>query len=451
MGCSVEESLNEALKACGACVSTGAQRNWQLLQRADQTYAAPNNPTTMVLSASPVDAQGRVAHVRAIAFVGQVNVTTQAGNTAVSAYNLRGAVYRQLQLQDITGWNFIQGFDARTVLDEIFFRHYGKRAGIFGREHSAGLAGQPRMPTIGQDEGVPSLGVLTTANYDCSLVWPFTRLDAEGNPLEGLVTLASLQQAIAGGGLQLRFGATADLPGSPAGVAINGYVRYDGSAGIDLWGDIVYLPAVVADEPWNISHGVMQQQDGNLPFADRRWEMVALRYLPEDAAGMAGQALAQQCTGLTFTVGKNTFMSGMTNLDASTRMALFYGSSPYGGAVTDNAALDLPLWGGGANQNPGQPLALLVLPFAPRELAAAGTLSVLASTRTPTFWRWLARTVKCPDGPFVAARAAAIYRAAQCGPCGGIFGTDPRGQKTGKMSINRPLIMQPSKFMQRRA
>lgn len=450
MGCSVEEALNEALRDCGACVSVGAQRNWVLLQRADQTYAAPNNPTTMVLSASPTDAQGRVAHVRALAFVGLVNATTQAGNAAVSAYNLRGAVYRQLQLQDVTGWNFIQGFDARTVLDEIFFRHYGKRAGFIGREHSAGAAGQPRMPVIGQDEGIPSLGVLTTANYDCSFVWPFTRLDAEGNPLEGLVTLASLQQAIAGGGLQLRFGATADLPGTPVGVAINNYVRYDGSQGIDLWADIVYLPAVVADPPWNISHGVMQQQDGNLPFSDRLWESVTLRYLPEDAAALAGQALAQQCTGLTFTVGKNTFMSGMTNLDASTRMALFYGSSPYGGAVTDNAALDLPLWDG-APQNIALPLALQILPFAPRELAASGTLSVLASTRTPTFWRWLTRTIKCPNSKYVSERAAQLYRTAQCGPCGGIFATDPRGVKTNKMGFRRPLIMQPSKFMQRRA
>lgn len=446
MGCSVEESINEALRDCGACVSTGAQRNWVLLQRADQTYASPNTPTTMQLGGDAIDAQQRVAHVRALAFIGQASVTTAPGATAISAYNLRGGVFTNMIMQDLTGWNFWEGIDARSILDEIFCRHYGKRAGFFGREHSAGLAGQPRLPAIGQDEGVPTTP--GTALYDISTVIPFTRLDAEGNPLEGLVPLSALQLSTQGG-VRLRFGSTASLPGAPVGQTLNGYVRYDGSAGIDLWADIVYLPAVVADEPWQISHSVMQQQDGGLPYGDRRTELLALRYLPEDAPAMAGQALAQQCTGMTFRVGGNAFIPGFTNLDLFTRTLLFAGSSPYGAHVTDNAALDLPLvdptvGGSGATIQ-------LILPFAPRELSAAGVINVTAQTRTPTFWRWLMRTVKCPSSDFVSKRAGALYRASQCGPCGGVFGTTPRGEKTGKMSTNRPLILQPSKFMKRRA
>jgi hypothetical protein len=447
MGCSVEESINEALRSCGACVATGAQRNWVLIQRADQTYASPNTPTTMKLAGEKIDAQGRVAHVRAMAFVGQASVTTAPGATPISAYNLRGACFTELKVQDSSGWDFIDGFDARTVLDEIWCRHYGKRAGFFGREHSAGLAGQPRMPAIGQDEGV---GIVPgTANYDISWAWPFTRLDAEGNPLEGLVTLSSLQLAIAGG-LRLRFGSTASIPGGAVGQTLNGYVRYDGSAGIDLWADIVYLPAVVADQPWNINHGVMQQQDDDLPHGDRRTELLALRYLPEDPnplpVNMQGQTLAQLCTGMTFKVGGNAFMAGFSQLDMLTRGLLFTGSAPYGSHVTDNAAIDLPY----LDASNGA-LIHLILPFAPRELAAAGTINVKATTRTPPFWRWLHRTVLCPDSKFVAARAARIYREAECGPCGGIFGTTPRGEKTGKQSISRPLILQPSRFMRRKA
>lgn len=446
MGCSVEESINEALRDCGACVATGAQRNWVLLQRADQTYASPNNPTTMQLGAPAIDAQGRIAHLRALAFVGQASVTTAPGATAISAYNLRGGVFTQMFLNDISGWNFVEGIDARSILDEIFTRHYGKRAGFFGREHSAGLAGQPRLPAIGQDEGV---GIAVgTALYDVSFPITFTRLDAEGNPLEGLITLSSLQLSQQGG-VRLRFGSTASLPGAPAGQTLNGYVRYDGSAGMDLWGDVVYIPAVIADEPWAITHNVMQQQDGNLPYGERRTEMLALRYLPEDAPLMAGQALVQQCTGITMMVGGNAFIPGFTQQDMLTRTLLFAGSAPYGSHVTDNAALDLPIidpsvGGSGATIQ-------LMLPFAPRELSAAGTISIQAQTRTPTFWRWLQRTVKCPTGDFVSKRAAMIYRAAQCGPCGGVFGSTPRGEKTPKMSMNRPLILQPSRFMKRRA
>lgn len=443
MGCSVEQSLNEALRSCGACMPVGAQANWVLLQRADGTYASPNTPTTMVLGGDTTDAQGRVAHVRQLAFVGQVEITTAAGATAISAYNLRGGCFQQMVLQDLTGWDFFNGVDFRSLDDEVWFRHYGRRVGFFGREISAGLAGQPRMPAIGADYGV---GIAPgTALYDISSVFPLTRLDFDGNPLEGLVPLSALQLSPTGG-LRLRFGSTASLPGGPAGQTLNRYVRYDGSVGIDLWAQIVYLPAVVADEPWQITHGVMQTQDGNLPNGDRRTEMLALRYLPEDAALMNGQALCQQTTGLTFRIGGNAFIEGFSQLDLLTRGLLQIGGQPYGSHVTDNAAIDLPYLDAS-----GGPTAHLILPFAPRELAAAGSVNVKATTRTPTFWRWLQRTVKCPDGDFVAERAAKIYRAQECGPCGGIFGTTSRGEKTGKISMNRPLIMQPSKFMRRRA
>lgn len=442
-GCSVEQSLNAALQACGVCMPVGAQSNWVLLQRADGTYASPNTPTTMVLGADATDAQGRVAHVRQLAFVGQVEVTTGPGAQPISAYNLRGGCFTQMVLEDVSGHDFFDGVDFRSLDDEVWFRHYGRRVGFFGREHSAGLLGQPRMPAIGQDEGVPTTP--GTALYDISSIFPLTRLDFDGNPLEGLVPLSALQLAPQGG-LRLRFGNTAALPGGPTAQTINRYVRYDGSVGIDLWAEIVYLPAVVADEPWMITHGVMQTQDGDIPRGDQRTEMLALRYLPEDAALMAGQALAQQCTGLTFKVGGNAFIAGFSQLDLLTRGLLKIGGQPYGSHVTDNAAIDLPYLdaSGGAT-------AHLILPFAPRELAAAGSINVKATTRTPTFWRWLHRTVNCPDGAFVARRAALIYRAANCGPCGGIFGTTPRGEKTAKVSMNRPLIMQPSKFMRRKA
>lgn len=439
MSCPVSESINKALSSCGACVATGAQRDIRLGQRIGVDQAFPGNNFTAELATPVRDAQGRIAHVRGIWFAGKVRITTAAGNAAVSAYNLR-KLLAQMTLQDLSGWNYFNAIDARSLIDESYMRHLARIEGPLDREH---FGTQGALPVITTDvDNVPA-NTPTTANYNVTTYYPLVTLGPQSNPLEGLIPLAAIQLAM-NGGLRFRFGNTADLPQSPAGVTVDGYRRVNGDTGFDIWLDIVYLPAVVADEAWNVNHYTWTQSNGDLPNGDRRTEHLSIRYLPEDAPDLAGAALASAFGSLSLSIAGNNVIPGWQEIDVRTRMAAFLGANRDGAIVRDNAAQELPIFGPGGF---AEPLAEFILPFAAREASAAGTVNFEFSQRTPNFTRWMHRTVHCPGAVGAARRAEMLYAAAKCGPCGAVFGCDRWGDMTPKLSQSRPIVMQPQSFV----
>lgn len=439
MSCPVSESINKALSSCGACVATGAQRDIRLGQRIGVDQAFPGNNFTAELATPVRDAQGRIAHVRGIWWAGKARITSAAVADPVSAYNLR-KLLAQMTLQDLSGWNYWNAIDARSLIDDSYTRHLARIEGPLDREH---FGVQGALPVITTDVDNVPVNANVTADYNITTYYPLVTLGPQSNPLEGLIPLAAIQLAM-NGGLRFRFGNTADLAQSPVGVTVDGYRRVNGDPGFDLWLDIVYLPAVIADEAWNVNHYTWTQQNGDLPNGDRRTEQLSIRYLPEDAALLAGQSLCSQFGSLQVDIAGNNVIPGWQEPDVRLRMAAFLGANRDGASVRDNAAQDLPVFG---PTGYGDPRIEFILPFAAREASAAGTVHFEFTQRTPNFTRWLHRTVHCPGATGAAKRAEMLYAAAKCGPCGAVFGCDRWGDRTPGLSQSRPIVMQPAAFL----
>lgn len=433
VACGVQ-SIAQAMRTCGACVAAPPVRNWYRADRMDNDRCRPTNEVVVRYDGLPaIDSLGRHAHVRGIYLAARGVFNLAAGNVPVSAYNLR-ALWRAIFLQDSTGWQYLAALsDGRDILDDNFFRHGWAR--VHNPLLQSGVQDLP-TPTITQDAGIPQdAGAgqpVVGFSSDVSLYFPLVTLGRGGNPIAGLIPLATLQRA-ASGGIRFRVGASSDLPGNDGTVTFTGLTRLNGDPGMDVWLDIVYLPAILVPEAWQLDQYTQPEQNLVLHNPDRKTNLAVIRYKPEDAPALAGQALVSAMDGITLQLAGYTVMGGLTTSDFFTRQTLFAGSERDGAWTRDNAAQDLPLF------NAQGPTAGVLLPFSFPRAAPAGDVVVQYAQRTPTFTRYLHRTTAC----HTKARVERIIRDCKCDPCAcAVMGVDDRGNVGGaKPTSTSPMVV----------
>lgn len=421
------DTLGAAMRSCSPCKAAPLSRNWVRAHRADATEVGKGTRFQSDFSGVPnKDSKGRIAHVRAMYIAALAEVTLIPNNQAVTAYQLRG-LFGSVDLGDTTGWKYFDALDLRTVLDDQYFRT-GSNFNWPGLHY--GIQGA-NVPDITADNGIPSVVSPTNPyTFNVGTYIPLVN-PRSGNPVEGLIPLALLQDVGA-----LAFVIQSQIPGAPNGVTFDRFVYNDGSGttGLDVWLDIVYLDGTVIDAPWNLAEYTRTNLDFKLNAPERETEYAWLRYFPEDDFGVTiinGQELADQCDGITVTAAGFQVMGGFRNIDAQIRTAYFQASDLDGAYVDNNPARDLPL-----SQPTGEPLALCFIPWRPRGLGPAGAVELKFQSRTPNASRLVHRTVACHE----PGRAAKIAAAMSLGTCRCV-GTTPTGQTTSNIGNTTPIIV----------
>lgn len=441
MACQVTQALGAALQQCGVCDPRPVARDWYRADLVEADRVGRGNVVFARLDSLPItDALGRFAHVRGIYLACKARLTVAAEAAPVSAYNLRSWC-QALYLQDHTGHQYWATLDGRDILDDHFFRTW-KNAQFPGLHF--GVQGYP-FPDITDDNGYAGQvgGDPGTVDVEASIYAPLTTRGR--NPLEGLIPLASLQKAGADA-LKFRIGQTL-LGGTTTGTTFTGVVDPDGNnLGMQIWLDIVYLPALLIDAPYQLRNYVRPEMSGTLNNPENIHEYVWVRYKPEDRFGVVtppqtnGQNLiSDYYDGLSVSIASTDMLAGVPLLRAQRRMLNWWGSSDEGSLVRNNAALDLPLINIDPQDETDQQLAALMLVgYQGREPGAgAGPIVFEYQQRTPTNTRYAHRSVGCWR---TAEDAQLIADAAVCNPCG-VLGVNGAGNARGRVRQGQPMLV----------
>lgn len=430
-------TLAAALADCDFCPTRPPPRDPAVLvDRVDATDVSLGKTYSVkVKGAGPdVDSSGRIAHVRGIYFRAKANITRGATNVAYSARMLR-ALWQNLLLQDAAGHTYWGGtWDGRTILDDQFLRH----GAMLNYPSHLRFGVQGVTDPVQTDNGIAVNEGAGTTNYDASLYCPLTR--ATGHELAGLIPLKLLT---AKGAEALKFTVRSTLAGTATGLTFNKFVRFDGTDGVDVFFDIVWLSvddsaALVIDAPWTIDNYTLNERQGALYHEDRTHEYVAIRMNEEDApqGATAGFAGAYDHDIITLRVGGQPVLSGAKKDDVAFRMRAFLGSMMGSAQASNNATLDLPVIDPTANV----PALALLLPFQPRAMAPAGRVSYEYGTRPGAWTRYIHRTVACHS----PQRAKVIESIMRCGVCD-IIPTSG-GQVAGRPKSNEPVVVKMGKL-----
>lgn len=438
-------SVSAALGGCGpVCSPISAARKWLLADRVSADRCGLGMEVMVRLDAVPErDPYGRIAHVRGIRFVAEAELEVDgATNDAVSAYQLR-SIWSQMFLEDAAGWQFWSALDGRTILDDQYFRHYRMVQWPALYSTADGQAGAFPLQTdlgLGEDIGAG------TYRRTIELYAPLARESRNGNPMHGLIPLASLRAAKQGA---LRFTVRPDLPGAPDGVSLTKLVRVvDGIAGttadgLEVWLDVVYLDAVVIDAPWQLQNYTLDTLQGELRHRGRTTEYAWIRYFPEDApqgATQTGQLAVNEHSGITLQIARSIELGGVSLHEAASRMLFTIANSPDSALVRQNGAQELPIFtadGSGYT-------ALMLVGAQPRNVAPAGPVEFNYSSRPSVWTRYVHRTVTCHD----PRRADSIQAQTKVGSCT-VYGTDPRGHSTPEIRPTEPMVLRPNSMKRR--
>lgn len=435
-------SLGAALRVCQQCEAMSPAREWRLLDRVTIDRARPGQQILARMDGIPAtDSRGRIAHVRGLYVHAEASIDVTANvNDPITAYQAR-SIFPSTFLRDFTGWNYYSDLNARTFLDDQYFR-WGShvqypplQAGIQAPV-AAGTQNDPSLITA--DAGLGANVGQGVTQIDASFYMPF--VGPGRHPLRGLIPLASLQR-VSNNALTIRVGtdftgptAGSDFLGPQVTDPIDGVVR----PGLDIWADIVWLSGLVVDAPWMLDEYTLTEMTGVLLNPERVSEYAWIRYFPEDdqVNPTAGQQLVQGIDGITVTPAGFTTKSGQRIDDAGYDMMLDDMSRHMASMSRQNAGQSLPLNGQQTGMN-----ALSLLPFRHRKAAAAGPISYRYETRTPaTFTRYVHKTIACHSGD----RGAAIQRRLNCGPCA-IVGTDASGRPCRGIDSFEPVIATPKR------
>lgn len=373
MSCAAPQGIGQVLENCvRGCGHRAPMRRLVLADRVEASRRAIGHEVQVALRGIPSrDPQGRHAHVLSITLEGTYRVTVgDSTNDAISGLSML-AVWSDVTLTDLAGWRYFAGVDGRTLWEDVFFRHYRSVHALPG-----GLAA---------DAGADDYDI------DVSLTVPLTRVDHIGPTLEGAIPLASLQ---ARGPEALTF-----KVGTPAGGAYTN-VTNGGFQSMAVWVDVVYLPAVVIDAPWQVESYALELESGTVRHSDRLHEYLAIRYREEDAGGL----LLDGTDGITVQAGNATVVPALSTSEMTART---------GGIVRADMLSesgDLPL----IDSN-GVAQAWLVLPRSrSRKAMAAGPVSYQFSSRDRSATRWAHRTVACHSGDRARRILAAAGLPAEC-------------------------------------
>ena len=425
-----------------SCAAKPPSRAIMLLDRVAESRCQPGQQVFPQLTGiADRDSMGRIAHVRGFYFAANavLNVNAQA-NDAVSSYQILSSIWTSIFLEDVSGhlyWSDLLGGD---LTDDGFCRA--------GR-----LVQWPYLSTGNQDTGAPPIvfpnytpnGLPVNAGgptqtVSASIYMPLVNPRPEASPFEGLVPLSALRDAT-NGGLRFRVGSSlvgANGPTPPTGVSIDHLERVDGTRGMDVYIDVVYLPSLVIDAGWSVDSYTLTDTSTDLWHPDRTTEYVWLRYHTNDDAqatnGLKGQLLANNWNGLTLSVGGMTLASGYTLNDLRERNQIQFTTDFQSATSFNNGAQDLPVTN---PANRAQLLAAALLPHRGRETSAGGPVNVRFQTRDATFSRYLHRTVRCHD----EARMSRIGQSARQ-RIGQIVSLDGRGRvfQGNKPSAFMPVL-----------
>lgn len=423
-------SISAALRACTPCPAAPPARRWMLADRVPLARAAPGQQIVVDFSSIPVrDSIGRVAHVRGIMFDAIGTFTCAAQSDAVSAYQLRSLI-SEIMLQDVTGHYYMPNLEGRVLIDDTWYRHWSDQ--------------QWRYLAAGAQVG-NAFGPAQTANYglaanlnaqvtrQLSIYFPLVTENPEYNPLMGLIPIAALQTAGKyQGAMKFRLGLA--LKGAAAGITFNGVTNVEGTAGMDIWLDIVYLP-VIASTPWTLDSYTQPWLTGILPHADAATEHAWIRFLPEDAALNAGQALVANLNQFQLSIaGYNELAGPMSTLASfARRMDLYYAAEPMGALARANAKQDLPI-----RTTPGTDATLQTLCIVPYRQVGSGESSgpvIFGVQVNPNVQqtRYVQRVVDCVTADWHGT----LVEASSCSPCGPsrCVGLNPTGKAPSKRGV----------------
>lgn len=436
-------SIAAALRACLPCEAAPPTRRWVLADRVSNDRAQPGFQVDVRLSSVPArDSVGRIAHVRGI-FVNAYGVfdLDVNGNQAATAYQLR-SIFNAIYLEDVTGHAFWPSINARDILDDTYYRHFANISGPYLHTGNQGTAGQlpfPYGPTQTGDAGIPANAGGGTQQFPIGFYAPLVTLGAGSNPLAGLIPLAAIQRQSNQGAFRFRLGTS--VAGSPGGVTLTGFKNGQDQPGLDVWLDVVYLPALAVDPSWTLDSYTLPDSSGVLRRPEATTEHAHIRYYPEDDPS-SGQALSGQiaCNNLdifTFSVAGFIEAPGLSFADEVTRTALFLYSERDSASVRDNAAQDLPLFT--TNNGILAPTTLSILPYRQRGAGPAkGDVTFKYGSMGGNAWvRYNHRTVDCNE----VARADELAKAVGCDPCSRTVVTDGKGAVTSSAKSNTTLLV----------
>lgn len=428
MACSnpnVIASISAALRACTPCPAAPPSRRMLLVDRVPLARATPGNQITVDLSSIPArDSLGRVGHIRGLYIDAVGSFTLGATNVAKSSYQLR-SLFDQFLIQDTTGHMYAPNLEARTLIDDTFFRHWADQQ---WRYLSAGTqfgAGGAFGPTQTVDYGLAANIGASTVTRQLSVYFPFVTENPEFDPLAGLISVAALQGVGQSTGL-IRFRLGSTVKGTATGITFNGVTNGDGQPGLDVWADVVYLPGV-SSTPWILDSYTLPQLTGSLPHGEASTEHAWIRFFPEDAANDQGQLLVANLDLFALTTaGFNELSANMvTRATFAKRMDLTYASEPLGALARANAKQDLPI-----RATPGNDATLLAMMILGYRQAGSGESSGpvifgVGTNPNQQQTRYVQRVVNCVSGDWHGQ----IVEASQCNPCGASVcrGLSPKG------------------------
>lgn len=434
-------SIAAALRACLPCEAQPPSRRWVLADRVSSDRAQPGFQIDVRLQSVPArDSVGRIAHVRGIYINAQGKFTLDGGNAAVTAYQLR-SLFQALYLEDVTGHAFWPSIDARNILDDTFFRHFAHVNTPYLQAGIQGIAGQlpfPLGPTQTADAGIPA-NTGGDVVIPMGLYAPLVTLGPGANPLGGLIPLAAIQRQSNQGAFRFRLATT--VAGAPAGVAFTGVLNGQGTAGLDVWLDVVYLPALAVDPSWVLDSYTLPDSSGVLRRPESSTEHAWIRYYPDDQPAVQAPYTGQQaCANLdifTFVSAGFVEAPGLSLSDEITRTGLFLASERDSAQTRANAEQDLPLFS--SDKEAIVPNALCILPYRQRGAGASkGSVEFKYGQLGGNQWvRYNHRTVDCNE----VARAEELARAVGCDPCSRSAVTDGKGAVTSSAKSNTTLLV----------
>lgn len=429
-------SLHAAMRVCKEASVTSPAREWRLLDRVASDRCAPGQQVLVRMDGVPaIDPQGRYAHVRSIYLRAQADMTMGGTNDVVTAYQLR-SLFASIFLRDCTGWNYLSDIDARTLLDDQFFR-WGSMLNFpplaAGIEQVKIDAPWDFPASQTSDAGLATNLGAGTEIRDIGVYMPLT--GPGQHPLRGLVPLAIFQR-VSNNALTIRIGS--EVKGAPAGVTFNNlqvdeFLATTVRAGMDVWVEIVWLSALVVDAPTALDNYTLADLSGTLLHPERLTSYAWIRYFPEDAAAQAGQDLVSLMDGLTVTVAGFTGPAGERIDDTLFRTLANESARMSAAKSRSNAAQSLPLMGANG------PTALPIMPYRYRQQAPVGPINFRYETRGAQDWtRYVHRTV----ARHTPERGKAIEQALGLGPCSCI-GTNSEGLGVKRVQPYEPTLIVP--------
>lgn len=382
MGCGATDGLGAVTAGCGmGCPPRPPRGRWWLADRVDATRYTANNVVTAELGAVPAkDSAGRIAHVVGIYLDATFRFTlADASTSAVPGYDML-AIWRTMFLRDASGWLYFAGsIDGRDIWDDRFVRNIGQAVSTYT---SAGARVTQLPADIAANAGAGAV------DRDISMYIQLSRFDRDLGPtVEGSIPLAAIQAVTDG----FQFTVGTPLGGTYTDVAFTGFQK------LNIWLDLVYVDALVVDQPWQLECYTIESTSGSVRHADRTHEFLVHRQKPEDTGGQDLDNFGSS----TLMVNGDTIYSSLSMTELTAGRGTMISNDQIGAVPTDNYSAPS-----------SDPSIAFLLPYSHRRGdEAAGQVSFdYASRATATFERFLHRTRACID----LARATAIVNAAGC-------------------------------------